>query len=282
MASFLSVSIFLLICTQGALCISILNNLIKINLGRPQAPSNKISLKIDPGLGKLLMKTGALSDSLFQGEEFYILQLSEENLQKIGSSLLPLRVGEVNTNNLILWFGGTDSVLKEIDRSQFANSNERQSKLVLGLQRHASQQQFNAKSVTQILGISQVLSFWSGNKMGIRDATLEVLYILTAVPEVTAIIKEPILQLMVMPRKDRTSTVRIDTQGASSIQGNDSVQWNIEKIQVPAARAKHKVAGEGTVVANIDTGVEGTHEALTKNFRGNTNSECASHSWFGE
>lgn len=47
----------------------------------------------------------------------------------------------------------------------------------------------------------------------------------------------------------------------------DGVEWNIEQINAPAVWATGN-RGEGVVVANIDTGVRYTHEALRAQYRG--------------
>ena len=44
--------------------------------------------------------------------------------------------------------------------------------------------------------------------------------------------------------------------------------WGLEKIQAPQVWDRFGVRGEGIVVANIDTGVDWTHPALRKSYRG--------------
>ena len=47
-----------------------------------------------------------------------------------------------------------------------------------------------------------------------------------------------------------------------------AVEWNIERINAPQVWSTFGARGEGIVIANIDTGVEVTHPALAKQYRG--------------
>jgi subtilisin family serine protease len=53
------------------------------------------------------------------------------------------------------------------------------------------------------------------------------------------------------------------------VKGGQMAQWNIEIIDAPAVW--NVTRGEGTTLANIDTGVRYTHESLVSNYRGNDN-----------
>lgn len=60
--------------------------------------------------------------------------------------------------------------------------------------------------------------------------------------------------------------------------GVDAIEWNISKINAPAVWATGN-KGEGIVVANIDTGVRYTHNALKAQYRG-TASESHDYNWW--
>jgi subtilisin family serine protease/Zn-dependent metalloprotease len=66
-------------------------------------------------------------------------------------------------------------------------------------------------------------------------------------------------------------------------QGNQvqAIEWNLSRIQAPAVWSTLGVTGTGIVVANIDTGVRFTHQALVHQYRGN-NGGLFSHdyNWF--
>jgi uncharacterized repeat protein (TIGR01451 family) len=51
--------------------------------------------------------------------------------------------------------------------------------------------------------------------------------------------------------------------------GPQAVEWNIAKIGADQVWATYGVTGTGAVVANIDTGVDYTHPALVRQYRGN-------------
>ncbi len=59
----------------------------------------------------------------------------------------------------------------------------------------------------------------------------------------------------------------------------DSVEWNIAQIGADQAWRDFGVRGEGIVVANIDTGVRYTHQALVNQYRGNQGSGSFDHNY---
>jgi subtilisin family serine protease len=54
-----------------------------------------------------------------------------------------------------------------------------------------------------------------------------------------------------------------------SAEAPQGVEWNIQKIRADQVWATYGVTGTGIVVANIDTGVDYTHPALIRQYRGN-------------
>lgn len=54
-------------------------------------------------------------------------------------------------------------------------------------------------------------------------------------------------------------------------------EWGLEKVNAPKVWGQYGVNGEGIVVGIMDTGVEGTHEALASNYRGRDGDH--QHSW---
>lgn len=58
-----------------------------------------------------------------------------------------------------------------------------------------------------------------------------------------------------------------------------SVEWNVARIRADAVWSQYGVTGQGIVVAVIDTGVDGTHEALGRSYRGNLGGGAAAHDY---
>ncbi len=59
----------------------------------------------------------------------------------------------------------------------------------------------------------------------------------------------------------------------------EAIEWNIQKIKADQVWADFGVTGEGTVVSNIDTGVQYTHPALVNQYRGNLGSSTYDHNY---
>src|SRR5574341_410703 len=64
--------------------------------------------------------------------------------------------------------------------------------------------------------------------------------------------------------------------------GINGVEWNIDRINAPQVWSTFGVRGEGIVVANIDSGVEYTHPAVVRQYRGNQGGGNFDHNynWF--
>jgi subtilisin family serine protease len=58
-----------------------------------------------------------------------------------------------------------------------------------------------------------------------------------------------------------------------------TVEWGIAKIRADAVWATYNVTGTGSVVANVDTGVEYTHTALINQYRGNLGGNIFDHNY---
>ncbi|MFJ3174009.1 S8 family serine peptidase [Streptomyces roseus] len=64
--------------------------------------------------------------------------------------------------------------------------------------------------------------------------------------------------------------------------GADAVEWNIDRIKAPQVWDQLGVRGEGIVVANIDSGVDYTHPAVSGQYRGRNadGTYDHNHNWF--
>jgi subtilisin family serine protease len=105
--------------------------------------------------------------------------------------------------------------------------------------------------------------FWVENKIYIRKGTLDLARKLAGRPEVAAIIPEVIYAV---PRPQASGP------------GIQAVAWNLSLIGAPQVWSTYGNAGEGIVVASIDTGVEYSHPALVRQYRGNLGGGSFNHS----
>ena len=110
----------------------------------------------------------------------------------------------------------------------------------------------------------EIRSFFSANALAVISAE-PTLRGLARFPEVERIISAPILHIP----EPRLGVEEPQVQG---------VEWNIEKIRAPDVWAQG-VFGQGVVVASIDTGVQFTHPALVRQYRGNLGGGKFSHNY---
>ncbi len=119
--------------------------------------------------------------------------------------------------------------------------------------------------------VKNYTSFYIVNGMSITG-TESVMRTIAAMPEVESIIPNETRQL-IEPAKAKNA----NNPSAGSI------EWNIEKIGVPAVWALG-IDGTGIVVASIDTGVQWDHPALKTKYRGynqaNPNTPNNEFNWF--
>ncbi|MEU7551478.1 S8 family serine peptidase [Streptomyces sp. NPDC044571] len=71
-------------------------------------------------------------------------------------------------------------------------------------------------------------------------------------------------------------------EGKREQAGADAVEWNIDRIKAPQVWDQFGVRGEGIVVANIDSGVDYTHPAVNRQYRGRNadGTYDHNHNWF--
>ncbi|MGM7700842.1 S8 family serine peptidase [Pseudalkalibacillus sp. Hm43] len=119
-------------------------------------------------------------------------------------------------------------------------------------------------------------SFFIVNAMAVT-ANKEVMEQLAAFPEVAKVLPNEVRQLQPMPETKKAST-----QGKVQNETN-AVEWNVERIGAPAVW-NMGIDGTGTVVANIDTGVQWDHPGLMEQYRGydpaNPGSPSHAMNWF--
>ncbi|RHY12894.1 hypothetical protein DYB25_012467 [Aphanomyces astaci] len=139
-----------------------------------------------------------------------------------------------------------------------ASRTETIESLVDSLKEHTNTSQASVKSLlaNQVESTAvEVATTWIDCSMYINNAPDDLVQKIAALPEVESIY-EPVAMAL-----DETKS---DDIPASAV--NEVIEWGIEKIQAPALWA-NGIKGDGIVVANIDTGVRYTHEALKSNWR---------------
>jgi subtilisin family serine protease len=100
--------------------------------------------------------------------------------------------------------------------------------------------------------------FWINNSLYIRAATPELIHELRRLKNAVEIFADQEIATINEPSVE---------QHYNAATGKRA-QYNIEIINAPAVWA-NRTRGEGTTLANIDTGVRFTHESLVANYRGN-------------
>lgn len=134
---------------------------------------------------------------------------------------------------------------------RIANRAQRGRFVVQALEATANRSQAGVRGYLQSRRVAYT-AFWVENKIYVPQGTLELARELARRPEVVAILPE-VVYTIPQPLAE------------ASIQ---SIEWNIAKIR--ADQVWPTTRGAGTVVANIDTGVQYTHPALVAQYRGNT------------
>jgi hypothetical protein len=109
--------------------------------------------------------------------------------------------------------------------------------------------------------------YYLENAMEVRGGTLVRLYLLTR-PEVDRVIPSP--RLRAAPEDSPAPGIESATDG--------SVQWNISMIGADRVWDEFGVQGEGIVVGQSDSGVDGSHPAIAKQYRGANSGD--DYNWF--
>lgn len=106
-------------------------------------------------------------------------------------------------------------------------------------------------------------NYWISNQVFIEAATIDLVQKLSALPSVRDVREEIVIDVE-QPQYDNDPVeATIELVG---------YEWGVSKVQAPQVWADGNI-GQGVLVGSIDTGVRGTHTALSRNFAGN-------YSWF--
>ena len=114
--------------------------------------------------------------------------------------------------------------------------------------------------------------FWINNSILVRGGDQALIDAMGARGDVLRI--RALTTQMHIPDPEQLAIVARDEQDL-----NADPTWNIEIVNAPQVWSQLGISGDGVVVANIDTGVNYMHEALTDSYRGNLGSGLYDHNY---
>jgi uncharacterized repeat protein (TIGR01451 family) len=115
-------------------------------------------------------------------------------------------------------------------------------------------------------------SFWINNAILVRGGDQAVIDFVTSRRDVARI--RGVYTRMFIPDPEQREIVTRDANGPSA-----DPTWNVDVVDAPEVWSQLNVTGDGVVVANIDTGVRYTHEALVDSYRGNLGGGTFDHNY---
>ncbi|MCC7119309.1 MAG: S8 family serine peptidase [Anaerolineales bacterium] len=141
--------------------------------------------------------------------------------------------------------------------SKIKNRDERLTAAYQQLTQLANEAQAPLRNLFDQTGVSYT-PYYLENAMEVQGGTLIRLYLLTR-PEVDRVLPSP--RLRAVPTADSTPTLSPDSAPTG-------VGWNISMIGADEVWDEFGVQGAGIVIGNSDTGVDGDHPAIQKQYRG--------------
>ena len=161
-------------------------------------------------------------------------------------------------------------ILKDqADISAVAEIEDRDQRLSVAyeqLTEHANTTQAEMRQFFDSVGV-EYTPYYLENAMDVQGGTLVRLYLLTR-PEVDRVIPSP--RLRAAPEDSPSPGYESATDG--------SVQWNISMIGADRVWDEFGVQGEGIVVGQSDSGVDGSHPAIANQYRGVNSGD--DYNWF--
>ncbi|GGB69532.1 bacillopeptidase F [Fictibacillus barbaricus] len=175
-----------------------------------------------------------------------------------------------------------DVKAKKQKLSSYKTKLNKRSAVVSSLRAKAIETQTNLKQYLdeqKKLGHAKdIRSYYIVNGMSVT-ATKEVMEKVASFPEVEKVLPNEIRQLhpvieKAIPSKEPTKAIKEMT--------DNNIEWNLESVHAPQVW-EMGIDGTGTVIANIDTGVQWDHPALKTKYRGydgSTGSVSHEYNWF--
>lgn len=185
-----------------------------------------------------------------------------------GADLDPLVKSQLATKGKADIFVQMSSSAKLAKAEGMADIKSRRQFVYEGLKAHADASQQGVRSLLESKGLEYKV-FWVNNSLFIRDASPALVNALAKNANVALIRGNHII-----PLEPPVATAPLGNE-------TDAIEWNISLINADQVWAQGNM-GEGIVVANIDTGVRYTHEAVVNNYRGNLGGGVFDHdyNWF--
>jgi subtilisin family serine protease len=156
----------------------------------------------------------------------------------------------------------------DADLSSAENISDRTERLEFVYSVLTSQSTASQRAITRFLDRRGVRyqSFWINNSIYIYDADAALANALAQRSDVAYV------------RGDHEVPLEEPVFSEESASRLNAVEWNVQMINADDVWAQG-ITGEGVVVANIDTGVRYTHEALVNQYRGNNGDGTFSHDY---
>jgi len=149
--------------------------------------------------------------------------------------------------------------------------SDRNSRLQFVYDTLTTQATLSQKSITRFLSQRGVTfeSFWINNSIYVYAANQQLVDELAKRSDVAYL------------RADHQVPLHLPVKVSLSTESSEAVEWNIQTINADDVW-NMGITGQGVVVANIDTGVRYTHEAIVSQYRGNNGDGTFSHdyNWF--
>lgn len=166
---------------------------------------------------------------------------------------------EYTANVFVTFSQGTESVLATISAKSFPSRSARLDQVHDSLVSHAASTQDDTIQLLAQEG-HPYKSIWITNQLYVPDATMDLVIKLASSPDVAYVSQEEVIPL-------HQPVYRGPVRKRGKVR--PSGEWGIMKIKANEARSLLKSLGQNVsiVVSSIDTGVRGTHEALSSNWR---------------
>ena len=152
------------------------------------------------------------------------------------------------------------------DVASIKDREERLSGAYEKLTEHANETQADLRKFFDKAGV-EYTPYYLENVMEVRGGTLVRLYLMTR-PEVDRVIPSP--RLRAVPADEPSPGYITEVSG--------DVQWNVSMIGADKVWDEFNVQGEGIVVGQSDSGVDGNHPAIHDQYRGVTQGD--DYNWF--
>lgn len=150
---------------------------------------------------------------------------------------------------------------------QIADIDERRTAAYQTLTAHANQSQAGLRKAFDAVGV-EYTPYYLVNALEVRGGTLVRLFLFTR-PEVDRVIPSPRL-------RPAPVVEALAMSGAES--PPSETQWNVTMIGADKVWNEFDATGEGIVVGQSDSGVDGTHPELAERYRGNASGD--EYNWF--